>query len=278
VEDSDSPRVSAALPTKRLTRFGAWLIRASTAIDNGYRRYDRLRSELVAGLASDAVLDRFNEIAYGQTQAYRPDAPDFRAYLFPWEESVVRERFPQPPARILVGGAGGGREPLALAAMGFEVVAFEPAEPLISALAQRAPWNVTALRGAYDDMPALFPEGESFDAAVVGWGSFSHLRNERSRIETLRSFARLTRGPILVSFLAVKTGRVSPGLSRLRRFLPRRPNREAEDIFAVSIGFYHPVDEDDVLRLADAAGLEIEHLSFDQRDTNWPHVVLRRRE
>jgi 2-polyprenyl-3-methyl-5-hydroxy-6-metoxy-1,4-benzoquinol methylase len=261
-----------------LTRLGAWLIRASTVVDNGYRRFDRLRSELVAGLASDAVLDRFNEIAYGQTQAYRPDTADFRAYLFPWEEAVVREQFPKPPARILVGGAGGGREPLALAQMGFEVVAFEPAEALISALARQAPRNVLALQGAYEDMEALFPEGESFDAAIVGWGSFSHLRDERTRIETLSSFARLTGGPILVSFLALKAGGIPPRLARLRRFLPRRPNRDEQDIFAVSIGFYHPVDEEEVRRLAAAAGLEITHLSFDSRDTNWPHVVLRRRQ
>jgi 2-polyprenyl-3-methyl-5-hydroxy-6-metoxy-1,4-benzoquinol methylase len=266
------------LTANRLTRLGAWLIRGSTAVDNGYRRFDRLRSELVAALASDAVLDRFNEIAYGQTQAYRPDAADFRAYLFPWEEAVVRDRFPQPPARVLVGGAGGGREPLALAQMGFEVVAFEPAEALISALARQAPPNVTTLQGAYEDMDALFAEGESFDAAIVGWGSFSHLRDEPSRIQTLRSFARLTGGPILVSFLAVKNGAAPPRLARMRRLLPRRPARDEQDIFAVSIGFYHPVDEGEVRRLADAAGLEISHLSFDSRDTNWPHVVLRRRQ
>jgi 2-polyprenyl-3-methyl-5-hydroxy-6-metoxy-1,4-benzoquinol methylase len=261
-----------------LTRLGAWLIRASTVVDNGYRRFDRVRSELVAALASDAVLDRFNEIAYGQTQAYLPDAADFRAYLFPWEEAVVREQFPQPPARILVGGAGGGREPLALADMGYEVVAFDPAEPLISALTRRAPANVVALEGAYEDMNTLFAEGETFDAAIVGWGSFSHLRDEPSRVETLRSFGRLTEGPILVSFLALKAGAVAPRLARLRRVLPRRPDRDAQDIFAVSIGFYHPVDEQEVRRLAKAAGLEVIHLSFDTRDTNWPHVVLRRRQ
>lgn len=266
------------MAAKRLTRLGAWLIRASTAVDNGYRRYDRLRSELVAALASDAVLDRFNEIAYGQTQSYRPDTADFRAYLFPFEESVVRDYFPKPPARILVGGAGGGREPLALAEMGYEVVAFDPARPLIEALQREAPGGVTALVGAYEDMNALFDQDESFAAAIVGWGSFSHLRDEQTRVATLRSFGRLTSGPILVSFLALKAGGIPRRLARLRRLLPRRPNRGDEDIFAVSIGFYHPVDEPEVRRLADAAGLEVTHLNFDSRDTNWPHVVLQRRE
>jgi 2-polyprenyl-3-methyl-5-hydroxy-6-metoxy-1,4-benzoquinol methylase len=266
------------IPQERAASLGARLILASTAIDRAYRKFDRLRSELVAATASDAVLDRFNELAYGQTHAYQPDTDDFRAYLFPFEEEAVREKFPKPPARILVGGAGGGREPLALAEMGYEVVAFDPTRPLITALARQAPPNVSALPGSYEEMDELFGEGERFDAAIVGWGSFSHLRDEETRIATLRSFARVTDGPILVSFLALRAGGIPARLARLRRLLPRQPNRDEQDIFAVSIGFYHPVDEEEVRRLTDAAGLEITHLSFDSRDTNWPHVVLRRRQ
>jgi len=236
-----------------------------------------MRSELVAAVASEAVLDRYNDLAYGGTETYRPETDSFRQYLFPWEEEVVRNRFPKPPARILVGGAGGGREPLALAELGYEIVAFDPSETLVTSLTARAPGNVTVLGGAYEEMDALFAEGRRFDAAIVGWGSFSHLRSEKARVATLRSFARLTDGPILVSFLAVK-GATSPRLQRMRRLLPRRAERDPQDIFAVTIGFYHPVDEGEVRGLAEQAELEVVHLSFDERDTNWPHVVLRRRQ
>ena len=81
-----------------LTRVFDWL----------YRMANLVRSELVAGLASDAVLDRFNDIAYASERSYRPDQSSFRAYLFPWEEEAIRRFFPQPPAHVLVGGAGGG--------------------------------------------------------------------------------------------------------------------------------------------------------------------------
>jgi SAM-dependent methyltransferase len=258
-----------------LSTLGARLLWATTAIDRGYRRFDRLRSELVAATASDAVLDRFNDLAYGRTDAYRPDTGSFREYLFPWEEQVVRERFPPPPGRVLVGGAGGGREALALAELGYEVVAFDPSETLVRALAGRS--GITAFPGGYEQLGAMFGPDESFDAVVLGWGSFSHLRSERDRLETLRAAARLTDGPILVSFLALKRA-ASPGLSRLRRLLPRRRDRDAGDVFAVTIGFYHPVDEAEVRTLAEKAGLEVEHASFDERDTNWPHVVLRARK
>jgi hypothetical protein len=47
-------------------------------------------------------------------------------------------------------------------------------------------------------------------------------------------------------------------------------------MFSTSIGFYHRTNEAEVADLAAAAGLEIVYASFDERDTNWPHVVLRR--
>jgi SAM-dependent methyltransferase len=262
------------LPKRGLSSLGARLIWATSAIDRAYRRFDRLRSELVAGTASEAVLDRYNDLAYGRTDAYRPDSGSFREYLFPWEEQIVRERFPPAPARILVGGAGGGREALALSQLGYQVVAFDPSETLVSALANRP--GVTAFRGSYERFGGMFAPDESFDAVILGWGSFSHLRSSRDRIETLRAAGRLTNGPLLVSFLAVRAA-PSPAVTRLRRLLPRRRERDPGDAFGLMIGFYHPIDEAEVRALADAAGLEVEHANFDERDTNWPHVVLRAR-
>src|SRR5687767_14651727 len=46
--------------------------------------------------------------------------------LFDWEEQVVREHFPPPPARVVVTGAGAGREVLALLRLGYDAVGFEP--------------------------------------------------------------------------------------------------------------------------------------------------------
>jgi hypothetical protein len=252
------------------------MIVASTVIDKAYRRFDRVRSEVIAAVASDAVLARFNDLAYGGVDAYTPQSDSFREYLFAWEECIVREVFPKPPARVLIGGAGGGREALALARMGYEVISFDPSKALITSLAARAPANLIAMEGAYEGMDALFPEGCQFDAAIAGWGSFSHLRNERTRIETLRSFARLTNGPILTSFFAVKQG-ASPRLRRLRRLLPRRSDRDPQDAFGVAVGFYHPVDEDEIRLLAKQAALGVVRMNFSERDTNCPHVVLERR-
>jgi hypothetical protein len=117
-----------------LTRSCARLILGTRLIDKAYRAIDRARSVIVLTLASDEVLDRFNYLAYGLDRTYAPDSTTFRSYLFPWEEKIVEEYFPPPPARLLIGAAGGGREALALARMGYQVLAFEPVPQLASAL------------------------------------------------------------------------------------------------------------------------------------------------
>jgi SAM-dependent methyltransferase len=259
-------------------------------LDWVYRAADKARSELVAALASDTVLDRFNDIAYASTRSYRPDTSSFRAYLFPWEEETIGRFFPQPPAHVLVGGAGGGREALALVELGYRVTAFEPSPELAQALATRAREveGLTVFRARYEDLPRI--EGISgressdlyalapIDAVIAGWGSFSHLRTHELRVAALRSLAQTTHGPLLVSFLGLYDGRGEPEsiVERLRRALPRRNGRAPGDVFSVYVGFFHRTNEWEIEALARAADLEIVHRSFDERDTNWPHVVLRR--
>jgi hypothetical protein len=270
------------MPRGWLTDWVVRLILLTRTVDFAFKCFDRLRSKLVLALASDAVLDRFNDVAYGKVQDYRPDSKSFRAYLFPWEEHVIDRFLPPPPARVLVGGAGGGREVFALAKRGYEVVAFEPSQKLAETMAASCTggMRVAVYRARYEDLPALLPVGrqgteayldcmEKFDAALLGWGSFSHLKTEQRRIEVLQAFARVTGGPVVVGFLFFGTdGQTEPG--RLSRIGKRGPG----DNFSIDIGFYHEISRSEFVALSNKAGLEIVYLNTDSRDTNWPHAVV----
>ena len=267
---------------------GARLILATRAIDKAYRLFDKIRSECVLAVASGAVIERFNDLSYGKTNSYDPASSAFRKYLFPWEERVIEKFFPPPPARILVGGAGGGREVFALASRGYEVVAFEPSRALVESMSNLLSEGmaVKVFCASYDDLPQLSPARpggsmtnlenmSTFDAAIVGWGSFSHLTSRESRVRTLKVFAKATKGPIVVSFLSFRpSGKDIPPTSKLRRFLPGSFNREAGNAFSVYIGFYHEMHEAEIIDIAQQSGLKIVHLNTDGRDTNWPHAVL----
>ena len=85
-------------------RLLARAIHASVVVDRAARRFDQARSALVTRLASHAVLDAFNDLAYERTPVYRAGAPEFRQALFNWEiEAMARAFRIRPDAYWLVG-------------------------------------------------------------------------------------------------------------------------------------------------------------------------------
>jgi hypothetical protein len=69
---------------------------------------------------------------------------------------------------------------------------------------------VEVFLGRYQDLPLLrrvgtdevvdLRAGGRFDAAMLGWSSFSHIRHRQDRIATLQRFAEVTDGPVVASF------------------------------------------------------------------------------
>lgn len=269
---------------KRVT---AWLARAlhfTRTVDRAYRRFDRLRSALLIAFASDDFFDEYNGLTYGLEDRYRPDSAAFRRGLFDWEERAVERFFPAPPARVLVGGAGGGREAFALLEKGYTVVAFDPAEALVKAMRSHVPGEdrLRAYRGSYVTLPMLaglsgqpatnLSDEPPFDAAVVGWASFSHLRSDRDRVETLQRFARLTRGPILVSYYPPPPPPPSSGaVGGVKGWIKGRMARRGLSAFSVDIGYYRLLSHSEMEDLVRQAGLTALE---SQRDVSWPYLVI----
>lgn len=250
-----------------VTRLAAHLVHASWIGDRAYHAVDRWRARLILALGSDAFFDAYNDVAYARDSTYRATSPQFRRGLFAWERRVVRDFFPPPPARVLVGAAGGGRESLGLAELGYRVTAFEPVITLAESLeATRGPAPIEVLVGRYDDLPALasIRDGSrvdlavqpSFDAAILGWYSFSHGRSNARRLDALRRVVALCAGPIVVSY-----------------FPKPAPAESGGDQFSVQVGHYREISEREMRRFAEDAGLDI--LQLDPSGSE--PAVLRRR-
>jgi hypothetical protein len=271
-----------------LTRFGARLVHATTLIDRAYQRFDRLRSLLVLAFASDSFLKAHSRLAYDASIAYRADSAQFRRGLFPWELVVIREFFPAPPARVLLGGAGGGREAYPLIEMGYDVVAFEPALVLAATMEQKARVEfpgMKAFQGAYEDLPTVssisgkesvdLRQLAPFDAAILGWVSFSHLIGESAQVVALENMALLTRGPMLVSCHPAGVGqRSDPSGRGLLGMLQRRALKRGHSIFTTGVGYTRLLSETDLRDLVDRAGLQIIHSAW---QSEWPHAIVQRR-
>ncbi len=271
------PPQGEALPVSeqsRLTRFLARTVWTTRFVDRLYGKFDTLRSRLILRHGSDAFHDAFNDATYGGQRAYRPGSAAFKTDLFPWEARIIDAHFPKPPASLLIGGAGGGREALALEARGYAVIAFEPAPALAAAFHDSLSGRTVAIEvlvGRYQDLPVLHAVAGSkgavdlrqrapFDAAIIGWSSFSHIRTDAGRVETLRQMAALTRGPILLSYFSMMEERVSS------------PSRR--ESFAMQVGFFRQLTEADVRGMVEQAGLEL--IAIKHGD-GWPCAVVRQR-
>ena len=266
-----------------MTRWKARGIQALSYFDALYVRFDRARSALIIAFASDAVLEAHLQLYYGRR--WEDDSRLVAAWL-PWESRAIAEFFPPPPAKILVGAAGWGREARVLAAMGYSVVAFEPVRQLAEKMANdTAPLgSVRVYCGAFQDMPFLeaLPTGARgdlrndgpFDAAIVGYGSLSHLLKDAQRVETLRHFAEVTRGPILVSFYAAfpeSHPAAAPG-GWLRRWVRRRKARRGVSRFQVSGGYFRLLSREEIEGMAKEVGLNVLDIEI-ERDLQ-PYAVL----
>jgi len=238
----------------------AQLVRSTVVVDKVYNLFDRLRSRIVRSCASDAFYDVYNDLTYSRQVIYRPENKAFRSSLFAFEERTITRHFPPPPATVLIGAAGGGREAFALARRGYRVVAFEPSRSVAASMASACRESrVDTLVGRYEGLPFVSSLAQPpvavdlrsrapFDAAILGWISFSHLRSDEHCIETLRQIGNLTIGPILVS---------------------AHPIRLIG--FSVHMGYYRGLSSAEIGKLAERAGLAV--LYVDETD-NWSYAVV----
>ncbi len=219
--------------------------------------------------------------------------PTVRSTLFSWELPWFQSDLPPPPARLLLGAAGSGREAAWLTARGYAVDAFEPARSCEPRLASAVGSLGRCAFGSYEDLvlsvltveasPLSHFASERYDAVILGWGSLTHVIDPDMRRNLLQAADRLSpHGPILASFWARDEGPPPPPrraraagaavggwLGRLRG---RSASVSPHDGFRTHSGFTRPLARSELEALAADVG----------RTCAWyadayPHVTLRRR-
>lgn len=206
------------------------------AVGRAIRYLDLGVDALTLGIFPDSYLDALTADHYRRLPRYHSDEHNRRG-LFSWEQAMVERYFPRP-GLVLITSAGAGREVLALLDRGDRVVATECVESLHAELAQRlAPALATAaarvLRAPPDHVPAALGP---FDAAIIGWGAYTHLIGKARRRALLRSLGASLRpgAPLLLSYLprfpamARRDRTVARVANLLRASLGRRPVEAGE--------------------------------------------------
>ena len=123
--------------------------------------------------------------------------------LYIWEEEIIAKHCPAT-GRVLVPAAGGGREVLALDAMGYDVVGYDPSRDLVelgNELIRTTGSGAQLLLSDGNRLPEDLPS--PFDWVLFGWGGISHVRGSAHRVAVFRAIAHILEpgGILIVSFL-----------------------------------------------------------------------------
>lgn len=209
------------------------------------------------GLLDPPRLARLDEQFYGEGRdredgrsfSYRDEQHNLSG-LRDWEAAAIDAHFPAG-GRVVVTGAGGGREVIALLERGFDAIGYEPNGALVDAgteLLRRLGHDDDRLRRSERD---AFPaDAPACDAVVIGWGAYMLIPSRRRRLALLRAArAVLPDGaPILCSFFVRSPGTryfdVVAGTANLVRRVRRAEPVEVGD--TIGENFLHRFTRDEI--------------------------------
>ena len=214
---------------------------------------------------------------FARQPTYRRGGIDFERGLFPWErEGLGRPEWPER-GRVLVGGAGGGRELVALASRGYAVRGFDPVPSLAAACAKECADlpDASCLQGSYADLLEALRTGSGplaalaaeppFDAVLLGWGSLAHVTDPACAEAVLGATRRLApNGPVFTCFYMAEEGRlrlVGDRLARLFAALGAPGRRPRGGYFRPTAGFLMTCTPEEVVSLAERHGYRVAVMS-----------------
>jgi len=268
-----------------LPRWSRVLEKLSHAAQMAHQAQQVVTSEVLLGFLPEQQRSEFTFLAYSKMSSYLPGGETFEGGLAPWELRLLEH--PEVPrhGRVLLAGAGGGRELSALAARGYHVYAFEPTAALLAgarAVASRSAGSVCVL-GSYADM-TLAVDGRGplasapapFDLVYFGWGSFTHVTRPSEQLAILSAARALgPRAPLLLSFWLrrpVADSKTERFRRRVRSVLGHLGAVRPLDgvIFHHGPGFAYQFTPAELEELARRAGYRVALLS----DEGFPHALL----
>jgi hypothetical protein len=287
------PRTSASRLLRR-ARFAVSfrLLRAANALSSSATRV----ADLATSFASRA-LDPGDRNAL-TAALYSSQAGAGRPTLYAWEEAWLRSDLPAPPARVLLGGAGRGRETSWLIDRGYTVVAFDPARAHVAqhnascpeahvvvldyeSLAHASQARRDGRCDKVSDDAASVLDRAPYDAALLGWGSVTHVLEERDQDALFEALALLVpHGPVLASFFmshaSPAKGRAAKLGAKLGKALGPAPHAYAHAQATSRVwclphlGFAYSFDRERLAELAALCGRTLElHLN------SYPHATFR---
>lgn len=233
------------------------VMRPDDLVEFGRRQYARPKE--VAEWGGDSVLDQG---------------------LFPGEKALL-DQVPVKSGRLLLLGLGGGRDAIALARLGFEVVGVDFVQDMVEKARENAARHGVALQGLVQDISQLEVPPASFDLAALSPAMYSCIPTRARRVQMLRRIRQALKpeGYFLCQFILNPALRVTRRAELLRKAfaLLTGGNRGYEKGDTLrGPGFSHIFLDEGELRSEFAdGGFELIHFQSGEFGT-WRGAVLQR--
>jgi 2-polyprenyl-3-methyl-5-hydroxy-6-metoxy-1,4-benzoquinol methylase len=223
-----------------------------------------LFSGIWLGLLRHETLLKINRFYYSRTKKYK-DSSYNKSGLWAWESAIIARYF-RNCKRLLLIGAGGGREVLALRRLGYEVNGFECNSELVRVA--NTLLNEEGLSASIRfEPPDMCPNSNAsrpiYDGLIVGWGAYMLIRGHDKRVAVLRKMrAEVNAGaPLLVSFFSrspkTKQFLVSMAVGNSLRWVLGRENIELGD--ALEPEYVHYFSQEEITGELRDAGFMLEY-------------------
>lgn len=165
---------------------------------------DALHSGFWLGALGSKGLDYSDEVHYGNNSTYVQDEYNEKG-LYDWEKYIVEKHFAGLKTVMLIA-AGGGREVLGLSRIGYKVDAYE-CNPVLVEYGNRL-LRKNKIDGTINHLPRnkVPPETAKYDAVIIGWGAYSHIKGGASRVRFLKELYPFMHpgSRLMISFIWVK--------------------------------------------------------------------------
>ena len=220
---------------------------------------DALHSGFWLGVLGRKALDYSDEIHYAANPTYVENKYNEKG-LLDWENYIVENHFGDVKTIMLIA-AGGGREVLALSRMGFRVDGYECNPVLVEYGNRLLQKNKSESRITHLTRNTVPPEVRQYDAVIIGWGAYSHIKGATARIRFLKNlYPFMHQGSrLMVSFIWVKErnrrDRMIQGISGFFGLFCRGERSEQGDKLVPN--YIHYFEEDEIRTEFTRAGFRV---------------------
>lgn len=235
----------------------------------GMRKTASFIDSLIPAVLKPDDLIKMNQVKYSQAVGSWTGEHILETGLSEVELELLKKAEVKPPGRILVLFAGGGREAIALAKQGYEVVGVDIVPEMVASAQQSARELEAKAQFYVQDASQLDFPSQSFDAVVAFSSMYGSIPTAKKRVEMLRQIYDVLKenGVFLFNF-PFDRGEIREPHQRwfwLRKGMAYATlgnfGYQIGDTFYGGAEFLHYFSKEEIVSEAEQGWFEVDHLS-----------------